>query len=62
MYATLTDEQIYLRALIGSPDGDVMLYSEQKGHINDAKYLGTRAAEELLKQGAKAILDSISQQ
>lgn len=59
-YATLDNEQIHLRALIGSPDGAVMLYSEQRGSSSEAHAIGTAAAEELLAQGAQAILDNLT--
>lgn len=59
-YATLDDEQLHLRALIGEPDGSVMLTTEKSGHISDAKAIGTAAAEDLLQQGAQAILDKLT--
>ncbi len=59
-YAILTGEQLHLRALIGSPDGKIMLYSQQSGQAKNAKAIGLAAAEELLSQGAQAILDSIA--
>ncbi len=58
-YAELSGEQIHLRALIGEPDGSVMLYAEKTGHIDDARAIGLTVADELLSQGAKAILDKI---
>lgn len=58
-YATVDGQQLHLHALIGSPDGTVMLHAEQHGHINDARALGIAAAEALLTQGAQTILDSI---
>lgn len=59
-YATLDGEHLHLQALIGSPDGSVMLFSEKSGHINDAQALGIAAAEELLAQGAQKILDNLT--
>lgn len=58
-YATLTGEQVYLRALIGSPDGKTRLYTEQHGEVSDARNIGLAAADDLLSQGAQAILDSV---
>lgn len=59
-YATLTGEQLHLRALVGSPDGSVMLYSEQQGIIEQARHLGIAAADDLLAQGAQEILDHLT--
>ncbi len=59
-YAELSGEQIYLRALIGEPDGSVMLYAEKTGHIDEARAIGLAVADNLLAQGAKEILDKIS--
>lgn len=59
-YATIHERQIHLRALIGSPDGQIMLTTEQRGDIDQAHQLGISAADELLAQGAQAILDAIS--
>ncbi len=58
-YATLDGEQLHLRALIGEPDGSVILYSQNSGHVNDAQAIGIAAADDLLRQGAKAILDKL---
>ncbi len=58
-YATLEKEQLHVRALIGSPDGRVMYYSEGRGHCQQAHNIGTNCADELLAQGAQTILDSI---
>ncbi len=59
-YAELSGKQIYLRALIGEPDGSVMLYAEKTGHIDEARAIGLAVADNLLAQGAKEILDKIS--
>ncbi|MGY0398835.1 MAG: hydroxymethylbilane synthase [Ostreibacterium sp.] len=58
-YATLMQNKLRLRALIGEPNGSVILYSEQHGNINQAHELGTIAAEDLLAQGAQSILDQL---
>lgn len=59
-YATLEGESLHLRALIGEPDGSVMLYSEKSGAAQNARAIGVAAAEDLLSQGAQAILDKLS--
>lgn len=59
-YATLTDGQLHLRALIGEPDGSLMLYAERHGTADDAHALGIAVADDLLAQGAKNILDKLT--
>lgn len=59
-YATLTGGQLHLRALIGEPDGSLMLHTEQHGAASEAHALGIAAADDLLAQGAKAILDKLT--
>ncbi|MBD5772734.1 hydroxymethylbilane synthase [Marinomonas colpomeniae] len=60
-FAILTDDTIWLRGLVGSPDGKTMIQSEIRGHKNDAKSLGVQLADELLARGAGKILDAIYQ-
>lgn len=60
-YAVLQDEgqTLWLRGLVGSSDGKKMLYAEAKGAPEQAQKIGEQVAEELLAQGADAILNSI---
>lgn len=58
-YATLEGEQLHLRGLVGSPSGEIMLYSQRRGHVSEAQAIGTTVAEDLLAQGAQAILDDL---
>jgi hydroxymethylbilane synthase len=44
---------------VGAVDGSVIYRSERNGSQHDAERLGIEVAEDLLKQGAKAILDAI---
>ena len=60
-FAILTDDTIWLRGLVGSPDGETMIQSEIRGHKDDAKSLGIKLADELLARGAGKILDAIYQ-
>lgn len=53
-YALLEGEQLWLRGLVGQPDGGLLLRAENDGA--DAEALGERVAEQLLAQGAEAIL------
>ena len=52
-------EQLWLRGLVGQPDGCQMLYSEIRGPRQDSEALGVAVAEDLLAQGAGAILKAV---
>lgn len=55
-YAILQGDQLYLRGLVGEPDGSVVLRSEIRGAAKDAVSLGVKLAEDLIRQGAGEIL------
>ncbi len=56
-YALLEGEQLWLRGLVGQPDGGLLLRAEGRG--TDAEALGVQVAEQLLEQGADAILKAV---
>lgn len=58
-FAELEGDSLNLRALVGAVDGSVIYRSERNGSQHDAERLGIEVAEDLLKQGAKTILDAI---
>jgi hydroxymethylbilane synthase len=58
-YAILDNDKIWLRGLVGRPDGSLMLRSEITGQAADAEALGIRLAEDLLSQGADKILAEV---
>ncbi|MEL7398946.1 MAG: hydroxymethylbilane synthase [Pseudomonadota bacterium] len=59
-YAILKDQdQLWLRGLVGSPDGQRMLEDQISGSVNDAEALGIQLAEQLLDAGAQQILDEV---
>ncbi|MDD1506502.1 hydroxymethylbilane synthase [Pseudomonas sp. CNPSo 3701] len=58
-YAILEGEQLWLRGLVGEPNGTRLLRAEQRGSAEDAKRLGIEVAEALLAQGAGDILKAI---
>lgn len=60
-YAELQGDEIYLRALVGSIDGQRIIRSEKTAAVSEAKALGISVAEELLAKGADAILDELLQ-
>ncbi|WP_299597556.1 hydroxymethylbilane synthase [uncultured Microbulbifer sp.] len=51
--------RLYVRGLVGSPDGITMLSDAVHGDVADAEALGTRLAEQLLEAGADKILAAI---
>jgi len=60
-YAELIDDQqLHLRALVGSLDGSVMLREESTGAVESAEQLGIELAQRLLARGADKILSAIT--
>lgn len=55
-YAVLEQEQLYLRGLVGEPDGSRILRAEIRGSQTQARALGVELAQQLLAQGAEDIL------
>lgn len=58
-HAILNDGEIYLRGLVGEPDGSLILRAEVRGPADDAESLGVAIAQDLLSQGAGSILANI---
>lgn len=58
-YAVLEDGGLWLRALVGSPDGRTVVRGEVRGEPADAEALGTGLAEDLLARGADRILRAL---
>lgn len=52
-------DRLWLRGLVGKPDGSLLLRAEAKAAVSDAQELGVRVAEDLLAQGAAAILAEV---
>jgi hydroxymethylbilane synthase len=58
-YAVLEGEQIWLRGLVGDPNGGLLLSAEARAPRSDAEALGVQVAEDLLSQGANDILKAV---
>ncbi len=58
-YATLEGDELYLRGLVGSENGQEIIRCEVRGKSADAQAMGIQAAEELLNQGAARILSAV---
>ncbi len=52
-------QRLTLRGLVGEPDGSRVLRSQGQGFVSDPVQLGVAVAEDLVGQGAKAILDCV---
>ncbi|HVE86791.1 MAG TPA: hydroxymethylbilane synthase, partial [Myxococcales bacterium] len=59
-YATLVGDQLWLRGLIGRPDGARVVRGECRGPASHGPALGEALAEELLGQGGREILAAFS--
>ena len=55
-YAMLEGNEIYLRGLVGRPDGSEVVRGEVRGPRDQAERLGVMLAEQLLSDGAEVIL------
>ncbi|ONM43354.1 hydroxymethylbilane synthase [Halopseudomonas pachastrellae] len=58
-YAERENGELWLRGLVGDPDGQRMLRAEARGSEGDPEALGIAVAEDLLAQGAQSILDAV---
>lgn len=57
--AEFQGEVLWLRGLIGYPDGSEIVRGEARGHLSEPEQLGRRVAEDLLAQGADRILATL---
>ena len=58
-YAMERDGNLWLRALVGSPDCGTLLRAEDIGTSEEAEALGVRVAENLIAQGARELLAQV---
>ncbi|MGS2719359.1 hydroxymethylbilane synthase [Paraglaciecola aestuariivivens] len=58
-FAQLEGEQLSLRGLVGSVDGQQMLFATHTGPAAEAEQIGTAVANQLLEQGAGDILRAL---
>ncbi len=60
-FALLENGQLWLRALVGAPDGSQIIAGERHGTPDQAEAMGISLAEELLARGASQILHDVYQ-
>ena len=61
-HAILEGSELYLRGLVGTPDGERILRGERRGPRIDAVSLGRELANDLMSRGAGEILAALRQQ
>ncbi len=61
-YSELEGNQLWLRGLVASPDGQTVVTADARGHCNEAVDLGVKVAEMLLYRGANDILRDLGLQ
>ncbi|MDH5762558.1 MAG: hydroxymethylbilane synthase [Nitrospinota bacterium] len=59
VYATIDDETLHLRGVVGSLDGKQLIKAEKKGSIEDPEAIGIDLAGEILEMGADKILKEV---
>lgn len=58
-FAEIVDDKLFMRGLVGSPDGCVNYRSEGSGKPEHAESIGKTIAEDLLSQGADKVLQAL---
>lgn len=58
-FATLEQQQVTLKGLVGSPDGKTLLQATASGTFEQAEQVGEQVAQQLLDQGAGEILAAL---
>jgi hydroxymethylbilane synthase len=61
-FAEMHGDRLFMRGLVGAPDGSMIYRSESWSDLNQAETLGRDIAENLLAQGADRILAALYQQ
>lgn len=58
-FSEINKQQLWMRGLVGDPNGSIIYRSQYTGHIEDAAQIGTTVADDLLAQGADKILQKL---
>lgn len=59
-FAEIEGDELWLRGLVGEPDGSQVVSGEIRGAVANAETLGQTLADELLGKGAREILDKLA--
>jgi len=60
-FAEIQGDYLFMRGLVGSPDGSILYRAERQGTFAQAEEIGIAIAEDLLAQGANKILQALYQ-
>ncbi len=60
-FAEIQGDTLFMRGLVGSPDGSTLYRAERQGSFAEAKEIGVAIADDLLAQGADKILQDLYQ-
>ena len=60
-FAEIHNGQLFMRGLVGKPDGSQLFRAELGGKPEDAEFIGRSIAEDLLAQGADKVLQALYQ-
>ncbi len=60
-FAEVKGQRLFMRGLVGSPDGSVLYRAEAESSLEQAEALGRAVADDLLAQGADQILRELYQ-
>jgi hydroxymethylbilane synthase len=58
-HAVVEGDRVRVQAIVASPDGTEVIRGDAEGSIGDAAAIGRGLAEDLLKRGARRILDAV---
>ena len=58
-FSEIQEGKLYMRGLVGEPDGSVIYRAEKTGEIEDAEKIGKAIADELLDSGAGKVLSAL---
>lgn len=58
-FAVLENGQVFMRGLVGNPDGSVIYRAEKTGSVDQIEAIGRLIAEDLLSQGADKVLQAL---
>jgi hydroxymethylbilane synthase len=58
-FAQIQGQKVFMRGLVGNPDGSVLYRAERTGELEHSEEMGRIIAEDLLAQGADKILQAL---